>query len=44
VPLDAAVMQSGIRGSSILTLDGTPAFRAIEEISRRVTGQDGGKS
>jgi CO dehydrogenase maturation factor len=43
VPFDAAVVQSGIRGSSILALDGTAAFRAIEKISRYMTGPDGGK-
>jgi CO dehydrogenase maturation factor len=44
VPFDAAVVQSGIRGSPVITLDGTPAFRAIEKISRDITGKKGGKS
>jgi CO dehydrogenase maturation factor len=41
VPFDAAVVQSGIHDSSVLSLDGTPAFRAIEKIRRKLTGQDG---
>jgi CO dehydrogenase maturation factor len=36
VPFDRAVMQSGIEGDSILTLDGTPALRAIEDLGRRL--------
>ncbi|MGA9141352.1 MAG: AAA family ATPase [Methanocella sp.] len=44
VPFDAAVVQSDIRGSSVLALDGTPAFRAIEDIGRKLTGKNGGKS
>jgi CO dehydrogenase maturation factor len=44
VPFDPAVMQSGIQDSSILALDGTPAFRAIEEIRRQLTSQSGGTS
>jgi len=44
VPFDAAVVQSGIQGSSILALEGTAAFRAIETISGHFTGKNGGKS
>jgi CO dehydrogenase maturation factor len=44
VPFDAAVVQSGIRGSSVLDLDGTSAFRAIEKISRHLISKSGGKS
>jgi CO dehydrogenase maturation factor len=33
VPFDSAVMQAGIHGNSILTLEGTSAFRAIEKLS-----------
>jgi hypothetical protein len=44
VPFDAAVVRSGIQGSSILALDGTPAFQAIEKISRYITSRKGGKS
>jgi hypothetical protein len=29
-------MQSGIEGDSILTLDGTPALRAIEDLVQRL--------
>jgi CO dehydrogenase maturation factor len=43
VPFDAAVVHSGIHGSSILTLEGTPAFRAIEHIARHMASQKGGK-
>jgi CO dehydrogenase maturation factor len=44
VPFDAAVVRAGIDGSPILTLEGTPAFRAIEKIARRLTGKgEGGK-
>lgn len=42
VPFDAAVVQSGIKDSSILSLDGTAAFRAIETIRRKLTGANGG--
>jgi CO dehydrogenase maturation factor len=44
VPFDTAIVQSGIQGSSVLTLDGTSAFQAIEKIRDRLTGQNGGKS
>jgi CO dehydrogenase maturation factor len=54
VPFDCAVMQAGIQGSSILTLDGTSAFQAIEKIRCQLTpvtmkeaiinNQKGGKS
>jgi len=37
VPFDCAVVQAGINGSSILTLDGTSAFRAIEKITCQLT-------
>jgi CO dehydrogenase maturation factor len=41
VPFDAAVVQSGMRDGSILALDGTPAYEAIQRIGRRLTGRDG---
>lgn len=44
VPFDRAVMQSGITGSSVLALEGTDAFRAIEKIVGHITGYTGGKS
>jgi CO dehydrogenase maturation factor len=44
VPFDPAVMQSDIQGGSVLTLDGTSAFKAIDDIRRRLTSHDGGKS
>jgi len=44
VPFDPAVVHSGIHSSSILSLDGTPAFRAIENIRRNLTGQSGEKA
>jgi CO dehydrogenase maturation factor len=44
VPFDAAVVHSGIHGSSILALDGTPAFRAIENIARHLIGRKDGQS
>jgi CO dehydrogenase maturation factor len=44
VPYDAAVVQSGIQGGSILAIEGTPAFRAIEQIRRRLAGREGIKS
>jgi len=37
VPFDAAVARSGIRGGSVLDLDGTAAYRAIEQIVRGLT-------
>jgi CO dehydrogenase maturation factor len=43
VPFDVAVAQAGIDGSPILALDGTPAFRAIEKITGRLTDQKGGR-
>jgi len=45
VPFDDAVKQSGINGSSLLTLDGTPGVRAIENITGQLTinDQKGGK-
>jgi CO dehydrogenase maturation factor len=44
VPFDAAVVQSGIRGTSVLSLEGTSAFLAIEKISRQLAGRKGEKS
>jgi CO dehydrogenase maturation factor len=44
VPFDKAVVQSGIQGSSVLSIEGTLAFQAIEKISRHLTGQKEGKS
>lgn len=44
VPFDAAVAHSGIHGSPVLALDGTPAFRAIETISRHLANNSGGES
>jgi CO dehydrogenase maturation factor len=54
VPFDIAIKQAGIHGSSILTLEGTSAFRAIEKITGQLTqvtmkeainnNQKGGKS
>jgi CO dehydrogenase maturation factor len=43
VPFDAAVEESGIKGSSILALEGAPAYRAIDNIRRKLTGKKGGK-
>ena len=43
VPFDADVAHSGIHSSSILGLDGTPAFRAIESMTKHLTGHGGGK-
>jgi len=37
VPFDTAVMQAGIHGGSILTIDGTSACRAIEKIRCQLT-------
>jgi CO dehydrogenase maturation factor len=44
VPFDAAVEESGIAGSSVLALEGTPAFRAIDNIRHKLTGKKGGKA
>lgn len=38
VPFSKAVAQSGIQGSSIMALDGTPALRAIEEMADKLKG------
>jgi CO dehydrogenase maturation factor len=43
VPFDAAVEESGIRGSPVMDLEDTPAFLAIDEIRRLLTDRDGGK-
>jgi CO dehydrogenase maturation factor len=44
VPFDAAVEESGIRGSPVMALEGTPAVRAIDEIRCRLTNREGDNS
>ena len=38
VPFDPAVEESGIKGSSVLALEGTPALRAIEAVTGQLAG------